>query len=475
MSDVHSLGSASPNRPRFFGFKNLSAGWRSQDSLAPSGMSGSVVDMHVALQREAHGQPTQNRVSMARFRRSQMWPTPTPAPETEPEPDTHDEKSVKSKKKKSGFAKIWHKVTGSSKNDSSNIRQVQSFDDDTPLAPPPPLSYLVDRGPGEVALAAPRHASTPSLGMSPGTAPSSPLPSPTPSGDRGNDGRGTSGVFDDQDQCDSPVEDGKTASFKNVHPVTSEPDMRQRGSWSPTLGNSNLGVTQTLPVPRSASMVREKSLPPLPGEPSPRPLLERPVTVFNYAPQSQGQVPDSNFLPPHAAFRTGEIRRQSFGGMASRPNLNLGVQTLPTNGSLTGSQRRALAPQYDEFAFSRRSLGRLAEDPPVNNTATPSKRKSRFGLSSLFGKKSNERQSVFEPLGEQEFPTLRRSGSGGEDFATIGGNATSTSRHSSGGAPGAGPRMSVTSRKALEELVAQDPEFVAYRYPSSDQRLDLLR
>ena len=44
-SDVHSLGSASPRRTRFFGVKNLSAGWRSQDSLAPSAMSGSMVDM----------------------------------------------------------------------------------------------------------------------------------------------------------------------------------------------------------------------------------------------------------------------------------------------------------------------------------------------------------------------------------------------------------------------------------------------
>jgi len=49
-SDVHSLGSASsPRRPKFFGVRNLSSGWRSQDSLAPSfapsGMSGSVVDM----------------------------------------------------------------------------------------------------------------------------------------------------------------------------------------------------------------------------------------------------------------------------------------------------------------------------------------------------------------------------------------------------------------------------------------------
>jgi hypothetical protein len=50
-SDVHSLGSASPRRStsRFFGMKNLSAGWRSQDSLAPSGMSGSMVDMQCVL------------------------------------------------------------------------------------------------------------------------------------------------------------------------------------------------------------------------------------------------------------------------------------------------------------------------------------------------------------------------------------------------------------------------------------------
>lgn len=44
-SDAHSPGSASPRRSRFFGFKNLSSAWRSQDSLAASGMSGSMVDM----------------------------------------------------------------------------------------------------------------------------------------------------------------------------------------------------------------------------------------------------------------------------------------------------------------------------------------------------------------------------------------------------------------------------------------------
>jgi len=44
-SDVHSLGSASPRRSRFFGTKNPSTGWRSQESFAPSGMSGSMIDM----------------------------------------------------------------------------------------------------------------------------------------------------------------------------------------------------------------------------------------------------------------------------------------------------------------------------------------------------------------------------------------------------------------------------------------------
>ena len=48
-SDVHSLGSSSPRRTRFFGMKNLSAGWRSQDSLAPSGISGSMIDMQCAV------------------------------------------------------------------------------------------------------------------------------------------------------------------------------------------------------------------------------------------------------------------------------------------------------------------------------------------------------------------------------------------------------------------------------------------
>ena len=46
-SDLHSIASVtSPNRrTRFFGLKSLSNGWRSRDSLAASGISGSMMDM----------------------------------------------------------------------------------------------------------------------------------------------------------------------------------------------------------------------------------------------------------------------------------------------------------------------------------------------------------------------------------------------------------------------------------------------
>jgi hypothetical protein len=143
--------------------------------------------------------------------------------------------------------------------------------------------------------------------------------------------------------------------------------------------------------------------------------------------------------------------------------------------------RKSFGPSYDEFGLSRRSLGRLEyvqENMPPLASPTPTKRKSKFGLSSLLGKKHPSRQLEVtnEPYMHQ-FPSRRLSGSDGQDDSTANGYATSTSRHSalSMGGTNSNVRMSITSRKALEELVPQDAEFVAYRYPSTDQRLDLLR
>ena len=47
-SDVHSVGSNSPRRSKFLGFRSLTPGWKSRDSLSPSGISGisgSMIDM----------------------------------------------------------------------------------------------------------------------------------------------------------------------------------------------------------------------------------------------------------------------------------------------------------------------------------------------------------------------------------------------------------------------------------------------
>ncbi|KAF9244880.1 hypothetical protein BU15DRAFT_41648 [Melanogaster broomeanus] len=484
-SDAHSPGSVSPRRSRFFGFKNLSSAWRSQDSLAPSGMSGSMIDMHVALQREANGPPIRSpagqRSTLSTQRHSQLWP-PTRNEEERPATSVDE----KPKKKRNGLAKIWKLVKGGSshKDDAQIVSRdsAQSLyrnEDDFPLAPPPPLSYLVERGPGEhLGGAGGRHASTPSLpstssprngglsspGMSPSTAPSSLLPSPTssrPSGGNGDSNeRKNSGQTDEKEVLDTFLhESGK--GRVSIHAVTSEPDMRQK------LQQGTFTSTNGMTLPKSASsrppamFSREKSLPPLPGEVKLRPQNgiggeSRPQTLYTFEPHHSGQD-TQDLTPPHAPFQN-EARRQSFSGIGSRPNL--GIQTMPVG---THDHSRTLSGMYNEFGISRRSLGRLGdikENPAT--PLTPTKRKSKFGFASLLGKKSSDPPET-NGYSSHEFPRLASPVFGGNDDNLTSGYPGWMSRQS------LGPRLSVASRKAIEERVEQDREFVAYRYPSQTQ------
>ncbi|KAK7045595.1 hypothetical protein VNI00_007427 [Paramarasmius palmivorus] len=487
-SDMHSLNSASPRRSRFFGTRT--SGWLSQDSLAPSGMSGSMVDMHVALQRDAaRNHMVQSPVDVGR--RSQYWPN------IELEPT--QSQSSQSKKKKKGLAKIWSIVTRTGKQDKNHPQDDRSptaerTDDDLPLAPPPPLSYLVNRGvPGENLAGSPRHASTPSLissispkfgvssSVSPPTATSSSIPSPTSSRQSGADqdtvGAEAKPVNHNLDVEGRGNDRAPSPSPKNVQ---SEPDLRGRASPNPAVVPPLPNTGSTLTPHSMTPVAREKSLPPLPPEAIPRPnanyIDTRPRTVYTFNSRQQ-YAGSREFLPPQAPFRTAEMRRQSFGGLASRPKIE-NLLSKSTNGRMTPDARQTLSPHYDEFGSSRRSLRDIMTSPmrhSVAVTSGPTKRKSKFGLSSLFGRKSPApdkdlmQENMAQPF--PQTPTHKSISDMQDDSMTY---ATSQSRHSvfSNGTP-AGQRMSMNSRKALEDLVAQDSDFVAYRYPSQDQRLDL--
>ena len=445
----------------------------------------------VALQREQQyfqEHPSQDVVDIGSnaptLRLGESWPR------MEPKLDAPEAKKSRSRSKKpKGLKKIWKLVTGSSsKSDSqhdtrSTVRSMDRVDDDAPLAPPPPLSYLVSQG-----GSARRHSSTTSLpstvlspntlspyATSPPTAPSSLQPSPTSSR------RSTEKEVADPRQNGDVLTVDQEDQGLPVDTYVQEPDVRGRtthSSW--TLSTATGPTTPPLsPTPStrpiSTLIRRDKSLPPLPGDSAvefPRhPMPEgRPQTVFTYDPRSmQGEL-----FPPQAPFRTHETRRQSFGGIGSKPHAS---QTLPVKGALARGQLNVppfLAEEkYGEFGSSRMSVGQWpgAEDSrglqePMDK---PKKRKSKFGLSSLFSKKSTNDVTTTEPL---DYSVFRSSPQ--VDYpepSTIASSGYSGPMSASSHAP----RMSMISRKNLDELVDQDSEFIAYRYPSSDQRLDLLR
>ncbi|KIY61195.1 hypothetical protein CYLTODRAFT_495367 [Cylindrobasidium torrendii FP15055 ss-10] len=455
-SEVHSLGSGSPRMSRFFGFSNFNM---SRDSLAPSAMiSGSMMDMHVALQREDH----KNALIQYNYANDMGKQLYNESAAPGPSVSRHSLPAADKPKKKKGLAKIWSIVTRSTKQDGQKTMPVNGRHDDEPLAPPPPLSYLLNREG--------RHVSSPSLTSN---MRSSPTSATGPSASTTHLPSSPTLNSDSSYNLARRPEDSDERLSRNLR---SDPDLR-RYTQSPSSSSPSHTATPATPnIGQSTAMSREKSLPPLPGEVPQHRFLNaenRPQTVYTYD-RSQ------DLLPPKAPFRTGDMRRQSFNGLASRPNLD----ALQGPSTVNPASRSGFLPnQYDEFGGSQRSLASAGN----RGSLAPAKRRSKFGLSSLFGKKDAERNSVNnmqENAAAQA--SFRRSGDTDRDGDMMsmsnGGYATSMSRHSmasgatgNGALPIPGSRMSVMSRKALEELVAQDTDFVAYRYPSNDQRLDLLR
>jgi len=438
------------------------------------------------------------------------------------------------RKKKKGLSKFWSVFTGSATRPKSEYSHSKSTDlgvnggnqvygttdDDYPLAPPPPLSYLVDREGGGNRPR--RHSSTPCLPGTVGQQSNQPLPqSPSQQGStphtqqQGYNGIPTSPAAP-SNALPSPISLTPALvttglSEQENGPQQQQPTGERTFNPPPNSGVSSPRSTSPLPQrPHTIALGRNKNLPPLPpnesssiGFPSAPDIAgaNRPQTMYatldgprHVAPTMAtvnenfgGMSEDpTSFGPPQIAFRS-DGRIQSFGGMEKPRALGPNPYDTPRGARLNGpnsygyphpnggsfnaygtypvNNGGVTGDAYAEFGSSRTSLSWWEDmqksQPPqsrpqshrgrmssVETTGTgtrsksPPKRKSRFGLAGMFGKKKDEM-------------------SGGDDGESdiVNSGRTSSDTHQ---------RRSINPRKTVQRLVEQDPEFLAYRYPSND-------
>lgn len=510
--------------------------------------------------------------------------------------------SAKFKKKKKGLGKLWQLMRrskdegrGASKGHAPEQPQQPQQEEDisAPLVPPPPIGYLMTHGVGggqqrqvstpSLSSNHPRSASQPnpspgsSGALSPTTAPSSSLPSPTWR-DSGSDDRKSLFQKDGGDQMPAVQVNGNgqndPAMFRQSQLLLGMDDPK-RALQVPSSGTPTptgvLSSTISLATPtgvssppptimaghnqqRPLSAMIHKSLPPLPPGETPVPNL---VSSTSLPPHFGTPVPDMAFLPngsrfsqnrgvPNAPFRTqAHERRQSSDGILNRHVVQLdspplGAQTMQPQ---RAHQQNGNGSGYDEMGYllndtvpivkGQRSSPQLrASTSPKSEKAA--KRRSRFGLSSLLGRKdkdgghaspknsdfaSQERPtpSVYSQqpssAADYDYQTLRNPSSDGMGYTNGGlsapikpfgqtkvvGSSSSLVVGDPEVAMGRPPSLflsspsgenvppslgqtarqpshagSVTSKR-VEDLVARDGDFVAYRYPSTDQQFDLPR
>ena len=508
--------------------------------------------------------------------------------------------SAKAKKKKKGLGKLWKKMRGS-KDEGRGVpngyipaqpQQLRPEDDVTaPLEPPPSLLHLVRFGAANggqrrpfsttsLSGSHPRSASQPNTGtgsngaISPTTAPSSTLPSPTWR-DSGSDDPKSITQKDGYDQNPAVQVDGngqhETLMMRPSQspPPTDDPkrmlQVPPSGTPTPTGALSSITLT-TSPIgassppltvtanhnkqrPQSMMMIH-KSLPPLPPGEIPIPNPARPMASASLLPNFGTPPPDMAMLPNgdqssiqfgvlNSPFRAqgNDGRRSSFGGVTTRPVVQL---DSPPLGAQTMQPQRAYRQTGNGMVFNdmgyvingtvpivkgQRSSPQLRPNtsPSTPKSEKSSKRRSRFGLSALLGKKDKDRDYANSRNGDisvhsqtlsadYDYQTMKNPSSDGTGYTN--GLTAPNWRFGQPKRPGSSsslvivepemvigeppsmvlsspsgenaPRsLNATGRqpshassmtgKRVEDLVARDDDFVAYRYPSTDQQLDLPR
>jgi len=455
-----------------------------------------MIDMHLGLDQDKHfAQARQVDIGSNAPSLREKWPRNENKERRHPEIPS----STSPKKKKRGIGRLWKIITGSSAKAEETAHATgrpshELEDEDLPLAPPPPLSYLVNRSSAQSersmnVIGSGRHVSMPSLSFSNGghqprsnsvrstvgvslSSPSdqsSTLPSPTelrfPYRDSGGDSREDAHYDEDNDTINRKKSIGLDMSPSRPFIANiSEPNFHANAAVqaSPRKGSSFSPLAPPVKTycPQQVRHISvsslDKSLPPLPLDDPDVP------TAKSYNDRSRDHLPSQTTMPlasyeqrafstPNAGYRFEDAaRRQSFNGLTSRSALPLGAGRASIPGVA-----------YNEFGDSRHSL---AVFHPIPNAT--SKRKSRFGLSSLLGRKepsSKHRRDASATT----LPNARSHPRNSDGF--LGQTRSSLSEQSSF------QPMLQASRRTLEERVLQESDFLAYRYPSKDERLDLSR
>ncbi|KAG8864554.1 hypothetical protein FRB96_005057 [Tulasnella sp. 330] len=373
---------------------------------------------------------------------------------TEPEVANDRASSAKTKKKSKGLGKLWKLMTGQGKDPveqpKTKAQRYVEEDLSQPLAPPPPISYLVngrsDHGPHS------KHRTSPSL--------STGLTSPHSRENGSDDPRSSrdDGAFD----VDGGDErDDSYRSRNNRRPSISDLRMQQARALAPS-------PTPTYP---------EKSLPPLPYDNSMAPKQPvRPATLYANRNESYSQ---GDLLAPHAPFKS-ETRRQSFNGVPNGVQNSAQRQSWAVPNQNGGTSPPPIPARYDEFGGSRRSLvgpvelARRPDDEDATLSSRRSKTRSRFGISALFAptKKTSPALPPMLHLGASSSATLAPARpydvNHGRDYSISHSSFSDVGNPRSNGSHNA--RASLNSTKKLA-LIPQEEDFVAYRYPSHSQTL----
>ncbi|KZV73307.1 hypothetical protein PENSPDRAFT_649040 [Peniophora sp. CONT] len=532
------MGNESPRRRFFGGMRNLSQGFRSNDSLA---QSGSMIDMHVALQRE-NNRLTHN--GLVPERPSSLWheyayePQPSQPISALPAPAPSSPPGDEKKKKKKGLAKLWGRFTGSSaKSPTRDVvsgppQQTRGFrSEDEPLEPPPPLSYLVGQRrsghastpslpsgsfqpPGGMSMSPSTgpmsisqsgmsitNSAGPGLSVSPPSAPSSALPSPTSARlepmyathvrKASGAGMGMEGEHSYNGYAPAQpliAEEGVSppplrATGPQLAHMTSEPDMRQRLSQhmenAPPVPRIPATLSQTGRVGSSGSVSswRDKSLPPLPGEMGVRGVGEqRPRTLFGMHSMPSDE---QGLQPPEPGFRSQSNRRQSFSGIgageALHPNMRASTLLTPVQppakrkskflGALLGRGRRdsTVSPQEHRSSGSDGSVRAASAygNAPMS-PVTPHGAYATHGYAASQGYAPSQGGYTASHAGYAQSQAGYAPSVNGYAASQSGYGSVSGYGGSQAHAQVAHPR-----RSNIDALVEQAPDFVAYRYPSA--------